>query len=101
MANYVASKGGVIGLTKALAMEYAASGITVNTIPPGFIETPMMHRPIERGEAPVRSRCSPPEHPWVTRASRRTSRQPALFLTSEEAGYITGQQINVNGGWYL
>ena len=100
MASYVASKGGVIGLTKALAMEYAAFGITVNTIPPGFIETPMLHRPIEEG-------TMPPLEQLVTRAPMGRPGQPediaaaCLFLTSEEAGYITGQQINVNGGWYL
>jgi NAD(P)-dependent dehydrogenase (short-subunit alcohol dehydrogenase family) len=100
MASYVASKGGAIGLTKALAMEYAAIGITVNTIPPGFIETPMLHRPIEEG-------TMPPLEQLVARAPMGRPGQPediaaaCLFLTSEEAGYITGQQINVNGGWYL
>jgi NAD(P)-dependent dehydrogenase (short-subunit alcohol dehydrogenase family) len=100
MANYVASKGGVIGLTKALAMEYAANGITVNTIPPGFIETPMLHRPIDEG-------TMPPLEVLVQRAPMGHPGQPediaaaCIFLTSEEAGYITGQQINVNGGWYL
>jgi 2-hydroxycyclohexanecarboxyl-CoA dehydrogenase len=100
MANYVASKGGVIGLTKALAIEYAANGITVNTIPPGFIETPMMHRPIDAGTLP-------PLEQLAARAPMGHPGQPediaaaCVFLTSEEAGYITGQQINVNGGWYL
>ena len=50
MAHYVASKGGVIGLTKALAIEYARKGITVNTIPPAFIDTPMSRRAEERGD---------------------------------------------------
>ena len=52
MAHYVASKGGVIGLTKALAVEYAPHGITVNTIPPGFIDTPMARRAEARGDLP-------------------------------------------------
>ena len=52
MAHYVASKGGVIGLTKALAVEYAPNGITVNTIPPGFIDTPMARRAEARGDLP-------------------------------------------------
>ncbi len=100
MASYVASKGGVIALTKALAIEYAAHGITVNTIPPGFIETPMMHRPIDSGELP-------PMKDLLTRAPMGRSgtsediAAACTFLCSEEAGYITGQQINVNGGWYL
>src|SRR5258705_416898 len=52
MAHYVASKGGVVGLTKALAVEYAPHGITVNTIPPGFIDTPMARRAEARGDLP-------------------------------------------------
>ena len=52
MAHYVASKGGVIGLTKALAIEYAPKGITVNTIPPALIDTPMARRAEERGDLP-------------------------------------------------
>jgi 2-hydroxycyclohexanecarboxyl-CoA dehydrogenase len=100
MSHYVASKGGVIALTKALALDLAPNGITVNTIPPGVIDTPMMRRPIESGamanmdailaRAPL-GRAGTPDDIAVTCA----------FLCSEEAGYITGQQINVNGGWYL
>jgi NAD(P)-dependent dehydrogenase (short-subunit alcohol dehydrogenase family) len=100
MAHYVASKGGVVGLTKALAVEYAAHGITVNTIPPGFIDTPMVRRAEAKGDLPSVD----------TVAARTPVRRPGTpddvaaacaFLVSEEAGYITGQQINVNGGWYL
>ncbi len=100
MAHYVASKGGVIALTKALALEYAPHGITVNTIPPGFIDTPMMQRSVDSGvvarmdeivaRTPVR-RAGTPEDIAAACA----------FLCSEQAGYITGQLIGVNGGWYL
>ena len=100
MAHYVASKGGVIALTKAVALDLAPHGITVNTIPPGVIDTPMMRRPIESGamasmeqilaRAPL-GRAGTPDDIAVA----------CVFLCSEEAGYITGQQINVNGGWYL
>ena len=100
MSHYVASKGGVIALTKALALDLAPHGITVNTIPPGVIDTPMMRRPIETGamasvdqvvaRAPL-GRLGTPEDIAAACA----------FLCSEEAGYITGQQINVNGGWYV
>ncbi len=100
MSHYVASKGGVIALTKALALDLAPKGITVNTIPPGVIDTPMMRRPMESGamasmeqvlaRAPL-GRAGTPDDIAVACA----------FLCSEEAGYITGQQINVNGGWYL
>ena len=100
MAHYVASKGGVIALTKALALDLAPYGITVNTIPPGAIDTPMMRRPMDAGQmgseeqliarAPL-GRLGTPEDIAATCA----------FLCSEQAGYITGQQINVNGLWYV
>jgi NAD(P)-dependent dehydrogenase (short-subunit alcohol dehydrogenase family) len=100
MAHYVASKAGVIGLTKALALDLAANGITVNTVPPGFIDTPMARRAEQRGDLPsieaVAARTP------VRRAGTPEDIAAACaFLCSEQAGYITGQQINVNGGWYL
>ena len=100
MAHYVASKGGVIGLTKALAVELAPHGITVNTIPPGFIDTPMARRAEVAGNMPSIDAV-------VARTPVRRAGTPediaaaCAFLCSEDAGYITGQQINVNGGWYL
>ncbi len=100
MAHYVASKGGVVGLTKALAVEYAPHGITVNSIPPGFIDTPMARRAEARGDLPsidaVAARTP------VRRAGTPDDIAAAsAFLCSEEAGYITGQLLGVNGGWYL
>jgi NAD(P)-dependent dehydrogenase (short-subunit alcohol dehydrogenase family) len=100
MAHYVASKGGVVGLTKALAVEYAPRGITVNTIPPGFIDTPMARRAAERGDMP-------PIDAVAARTPVRRAGTPediaaaCAFLCSDDAGYITGQLIGVNGGWYL
>jgi NAD(P)-dependent dehydrogenase (short-subunit alcohol dehydrogenase family) len=100
MAHYVASKGGVIGLTKALAIEYAASGITVNTIPPGFIDTPMVRRAEARGDLPDVDAIA--KRTPVRRAGTPEDVAAACaFLCSEEAGYITGQILGVNGGWYL
>lgn len=100
MAHYVAAKGGVIALTKALALDLAGTGITANTIPAGVIDTPMLRQPVQTGEmqsleqvlarAPL-GRLGTPDDVAATVA----------FLCSEAAGYITGQQINVNGGWYL
>jgi NAD(P)-dependent dehydrogenase (short-subunit alcohol dehydrogenase family) len=100
MAHYVASKGGVIALTKALALDLAPDGITVNTIPPGVIDTPMMRRPMESGQMAGMEQV-------IARAPLGRAGTPddvasaCAFLCSDEAGYITGQQINVNGGWYL
>ncbi len=100
MSHYVASKGGVVGLTKALALELAPHGITVNTIPPGFIDTEMARRAEARGDLPsidAVARRTP-----VRRAGTPDDIAAACaFLCSDEAGYITGQLIGVNGGWYL
>ena len=95
-ANYVASKAGLIGLTKSLAQEMASRNITVNAIAPGFIETDMTavlsdelknnmlaHIPLKR--------LGKPED--IAAAVR--------FLASDEAGYITGAVLNVNGGMYM
>lgn len=97
MAPYVAAKSAVNGLTKSLALEYGPSGITVNAVPPGFIDTPMLRNAEERGflgdtekqiaQTPVR-RIGRPEDIAAACA----------FLISEEAGYITGQILGVNGG---
>ena len=98
MTHYVASKAGVIGFSKALALELGPEGITVNTIPPGFIDTPMLRRSEERGllgegvdyhaaQTPVRRPGTPED---IAAA--------AAFLASDEAGYITGQVFGVNGG---
>jgi NAD(P)-dependent dehydrogenase (short-subunit alcohol dehydrogenase family) len=96
MTHYVASKSGVVGLTKALALEFASRGITVNTIPPGFIDTPMLRAAAQAGSLDVqRSVASTP----VGRAGRPEDIAAACaFLVSEEASYITGQVIGVNGG---
>ena len=100
MSHYVASKGGVVGLTKALAVEYARNGITVNTIPPGFIDTPMSRRAEERGDLPSIDVVA--AHSPMGRAGTPDDiGVAAAFITSDEAGYITGQSINVNGGMYL
>ena len=97
MAPYVAAKSAVNGLTKTLALEYGPDGITVNAVPPGFIDTPMLRAAAEKGflgdidktiaATPVR-RIGRPEDIAAACA----------FLVSEEAGYITGQLLGVNGG---
>jgi NAD(P)-dependent dehydrogenase (short-subunit alcohol dehydrogenase family) len=98
MTHYVAAKAGVIGFTKALALELASKGITVNTIPPGFIDTPMLRAAEQKGllgkgvdyhvsQTPVR-RVGRPEDIAAACA----------FLVSDDASYITGQVIGVNGG---
>ncbi len=98
MAHYVAAKSAVNGLTKALALELGPAGITVNAVPPGFIDTPMLRRAEERG----RLGGTIEEH--IERTPVRRVGRPediaaaCAFLVSEEAGYITGQILGVNGG---
>ena len=98
MTHYVAAKAGVIGFTKALALELGPQGITVNTIPPGFIDTPMLRKAEGRGFL-----GQGVEHHAGTTPVRRVGRPEDIaaacaFLVSEEAGYVTGQVIGVNGG---
>jgi 2-hydroxycyclohexanecarboxyl-CoA dehydrogenase len=100
MAHYVASKGGVISLTKALALELSPHGITVNCIPPGSIDTPMAQRASAAGN--IGSMDAVAKRIPVGRMGTPEDVAAACaFLCSEEAGYITGQVIGVNGGGYL
>ncbi len=96
MTHYVAAKSGVNGFSKSLALEFAGKGITVNVIPPGFIDTPMLRRAAAEGSVSMeRSIASTP----VGRPGRPEDIAAACaFLVSEEASYITGQILGVNGG---
>ena len=97
MVHYAASKAGVIGLTKALAREYAPFAITVNNVPPSGIETPMQHRAQETGDLPpddVMVKAIPLGH----LGTGDDIAAAVAFLSSEEAGFITGQVLGVNGG---
>ncbi|MFJ2667602.1 SDR family NAD(P)-dependent oxidoreductase [Nocardia fluminea] len=98
MAHYVAAKSAVNGLTKALALELGPSGITVNAVPPGFIDTPMLRT------AETKQRLGGTVEEHIQRTPVRRVGRPddiaamCAFLISEEAGYVTGQVIGVNGG---
>ena len=95
MAHYAASKGGVIGFTKALAIELAAKGITVNNIPPGFVDTPMLRgSPIDIEAAAAVAPMKRPGKPEDIAAA-------CSYLVSEAANYVTGHTLSVNGGRYL
>lgn len=96
MSHYVASKGGVIGFTKALAMEFADKGITFNNVPPGFVDTPLMRATLGDAAVDAQTEKSP-----MKRVGRPEEIAAACaFLASEEAGYITGHTLSVNGGRY-
>ncbi|WP_327312927.1 SDR family NAD(P)-dependent oxidoreductase [Streptomyces sp. NBC_01235] len=95
MAHYAASKGGVIGLTRALAVEYIAQGITVNHVPPGFIDTPLVR------QGPVDVEAVAATMPMKRAGRPEDVAHAVAYLVSEEAGYVTGQTFSVNGGRYL
>jgi 2-hydroxycyclohexanecarboxyl-CoA dehydrogenase len=99
MADYSAAKGGVISLTRALAKELAAQGVTVNSISPGTIDTPMFRSEPTEGEVVDAERVAA-----MVPAKRLGSAQEiaatCAFLTSEGASYVNGQIIGVNGGLY-
>ena len=95
-ANYVASKGGLIGLTKAIAMEIASRNVTVNAVAPGFIETPMTDVLSDRVKEELKQRI-----PLGKMGTGRDVAAAIVFLASDEAGYITGHVLDVNGGMYL
>ena len=98
MSHYVSAKSGVIGLTKSLALEFGPKGITVNTIPPGFIDTPMLRAAEAKGRLGVSVEDNEKRTP-VRRAGRPEDIAAACsFLVRDEASYITGQIIGVNGG---
>lgn len=93
--HYVASKGGLVGMTKALGLEFAATGITVNMIPPGFIDTPMLRA------APIDAEAFAQTLPMKRIGQPEDIAAAAAYLASEEASYITGQTISTNGGRYM
>jgi 3-oxoacyl-[acyl-carrier protein] reductase len=95
-ANYVAAKAGLIGLTKAVAIEIASRNITVNAVAPGFIETPMTEVLSDKVKEDLKARI-----PLGRLGSARDVAAAIVFLASDEAGYITGHVLDVNGGLYL
>jgi 2-hydroxycyclohexanecarboxyl-CoA dehydrogenase len=95
MAHYVASKGGLLGMTKSLAMEYAPKNITVNMVPPGFIDTPMLRAsPVDVDAYAATMPMKRPGKPEDIAAA-------CAYLASPDATYVTGQTISTNGGRYM
>lgn len=92
-ANYVASKAGLIGLTRAVAMEVASRGITVNAVAPGFVETPMTDPLPQELKDKMKTMI-----PLGRFGMDRDVAAAIVFLASDEAGYITGHVLDVNGG---
>jgi 3-oxoacyl-[acyl-carrier protein] reductase len=95
-ANYVAAKAGLVGLTKAIAIEIASRNITVNAVAPGFIATPMTDVLSEAVKTELKNRI-----PLGRMGTARDVASAIVFLASDEAAYITGHVLDVNGGLYL
>ena len=100
MAHYAASKGGVISLTKALAVELARGGITANTITPSVVDTPMARQAEADGDFPGVDVVAP-MIPFGRAGTPADIAAACSFLCSEGGSYITGQVIGVNGGMYI
>ncbi|WP_230291360.1 SDR family NAD(P)-dependent oxidoreductase [Croceicoccus sp. Ery5] len=93
--HYVSTKGGVLGMTKALALEYAASGVTFNMVPPGVVDTPALRA------APVDMEAFAKTLPMKRIGRPEEIAGACLFLASEDSSYVTGQTISTNGGRYM
>jgi 3-oxoacyl-[acyl-carrier protein] reductase len=94
--NYAASKAGLVGMTKALAREFASRSITVNAVAPGFVETAMTHVLSDEQKAFFGTQI-----PLGRAGTDKEVSYAVAFLASEEAGYITGHTLDVNGGMYM
>ena len=92
-SNYAASKAGLIGMSKSMALEVASRGITINCLAPGFIKTPMTDVLPEKAKEHLLETI-----PMAKMGTPEDVANAAVFLASDEAGYITGQTIHVNGG---
>ena len=95
-SNYSASKAGIIGMSKSLAIEYAKKNITINCVSPGFIKTKMTDKISEDMKNVLISRV-----PMNKLGTGLDVSNTVAFLSSDEASYITGETIHVNGGMYM
>jgi 2-hydroxycyclohexanecarboxyl-CoA dehydrogenase len=92
--HYAATKGGVLGLMRVMALETAKEGIRVNSISPGIADTPMPNAVYEPGTMDLRAQ----DNPMGRVGTANDMAQTALFLLDDESSYVTGQDIRVNGG---
>jgi 2-hydroxycyclohexanecarboxyl-CoA dehydrogenase len=102
MAHYVAAKGGLTALTRALALEYAASGVTVNNVPPGYVETPTMRRLQATNPHSTHTfEQAIASFPMKRAGVPEDIAGAVSYLSSHASSYVTGQTIHVNGGRFF
>jgi 3-oxoacyl-[acyl-carrier protein] reductase len=95
-ANYAAAKAALVGLTKSLAREVGSRQVTVNAIAPGFIATAMTEKMTDAAKEGLSSQI-----PLGRLGSPEDIASAAVYLASDEAGYVTGHVMNVSGGLYM
>ena len=95
-SNYAASKAGIIGMSKSLAIEYAKKNITVNCVSPGFIVSDMTMNIADKVKLYLTSRI-----PMGKLGTGEDVSNCVAFLSSEQASYVTGETVHVNGGMYM
>ncbi len=99
-AAYVTSKGAVVALTKAVALDYATAGIRCNAVLPGAIDTPLLARSMARASDPAAARAaSLARHPMARWGRAEEVAQSVLHLASDASGFVTGIELPVDGGW--
>ena len=95
-SNYSASKGGLVAMSKSLALEYARKNITINCVSPGFIQSKMTENISDKMKEILKSKI-----PMGRLGSGEDVSNTVAFLSSENSSYITGETIHVNGGMYM
>lgn len=98
MVHYTASKGGIVAMTRSLAIELGSKGITVNSIAPSLIDTPMAQRAIKASKYPLSLEDLVKSYPIPRLGKPEEVAAACAFFASEESGYITAQLLGVNGG---
>ncbi|TGD73315.1 SDR family oxidoreductase [Mangrovimicrobium sediminis] len=98
MVHYSAAKGGIVSMTRSLALEVGRKGITVNAVAPGLVDTPMARRAIDGGKFPVPLEQMLAAYPIPRMGRAEEVAATVAFFASEDAGYITAQLIGINGG---
>ena len=99
-AAYVASKGAVVALTKAVALDYATAGLRCNAVLPGAIDTPLLARSMARAADPAAARAaSLGRHPMGRFGFPEEVARSVLYLASDDSGFVTGIELPVDGGW--